>query len=101
MHTEFFEKTAILEEILSYKLATHSLTPKRLSNPKISDVFHATAGLLPLLKINKLKFKPNKSMTRKQPNSLFIYKIEKLKENSRKVRLDNQTINWQVLLPSL
>jgi len=53
MHTEFFEKTAILEEILSYKLATHSLTPKRLSNPKISDVFHATAGLLPLLKSTK------------------------------------------------
>ena len=26
MHTEFFEKTAILEEILSYKLATQSLT---------------------------------------------------------------------------
>ena len=53
MHTEFFEKTAILEEILSYKLATHSLTPKRLSNPKILDVFHATAGLLPLLKSTK------------------------------------------------
>ena len=53
MHTDFFEKTAILEEILSYKLATNSLTPKRLSNPKISDVFHATAGLLPLLKSPK------------------------------------------------
>ena len=53
MHTEFFKKTAILEEIISYKLAIHSLIPKRLSNPKISDVFHATAGLLPLLKSTK------------------------------------------------
>ena len=53
MHTEFFKKTAILEEILSYKLAIHSLTPKRLSKPNILDVAHATVGLLPLLKSTK------------------------------------------------
>ena len=42
-----------MEEILLYKLVTHSLSPKRLLNPKILDVSHATAGLLPLLKSMK------------------------------------------------
>ena len=45
MHTELFEKTAKLEEVLSYKQQHTVWYSKRLSNQEISDVPHATAGL--------------------------------------------------------
>jgi len=41
-------------------------------------------------------------MTQKANKQLiYVQKTEKLKETSRKVRLENQTVNWQVLFPSL
>ena len=84
MHTEFFEKTAILEEILSYKLATHSLTPKRLSNPKISDVPHATTGLSLLLKNKKLKIKQTEKHDSKTAKWIIYIQGKKLTKNQEK-----------------
>ena len=52
MHTEFFEKTAILEEILLYKLVTQSVI-KTFIKPKNFGRIPCNRRFAPFIEINE------------------------------------------------
>ena len=73
MHSELFEKTAKLEEVLLDKQQHIVLYPRMLIIPKNFDVPHATTGSFPLLKSIKLKLNKTKNMTQKTTKTDYLY----------------------------
>ena len=99
MHTELSERTAKLEEVQNSN--TQSDTQMCLSIPKSFGCSPCNHEFTPFLENKKSQIKANIKHDSKTTKQLIYTQDRKLKENSRKVRLENQTINWQVLLPSL
>ena len=95
MHTELFEKTAKLEEV---QTAIPSLILKHVYHSQKLWCPHTTTGLFPLLQ-SKLKLKQIEKHDSKDSQTDYI-QDRRTQGNSRKIRLENQTIYRQVLFPT-
>ena len=82
MHIELSERTAKLEELQNSN--TYSDTQMCLSIPKSSGCSPCNHGFVPFIETNKLKFKPNESMTQKTTKQLIYIQDRKAQRKLKK-----------------